>query len=83
MGKHGKTIHVRLTPEQEAKFMSVHAHYRGLASSMLLKFLLSNQLNKSDEELDLIIQAQIRGEQGPTTKPQNRISDANASRKRH
>lgn len=65
MGQHGKTVHVRLTEDLEQRLLRLHDSYRGLTVSILVRMLLADQLQKSDTELDRIIQAAIRGERTP------------------
>lgn len=83
-GKYGKTIHVRLQGAQLARFERVYANYRGLAASVVLRMILGQALReKTDAELQAIIDSGIRGEDTAQPKPHNRISDSNARRSRH
>lgn len=75
MGEPGKTIHIRLPVDLQTKFEHLHAHYKGLASSHLLRMLLADQLGKPLDEQSDIIQKQIRGESGP--EPTNRLPSLN------
>ena len=73
MGLKGRIFHIRLT--QENRFNEIAARYKGLAGAVLIKFLLENQLCKSDEEIDRIILSQIKGEKTSSLKTTPRLKD--------
>jgi len=79
LGDYGKTLHVRLTADQEKKFERVHAEFKGLPSSVVLRMLIADQLNKSVEEQTRIIHAQIRGASESPDR-QNRLPSVNRTR---
>jgi hypothetical protein len=72
-----------MTQELEQQFARLHSQYRGLTPSVLVRMLLADQLQRSDTELDRIIQAAIRGERTPSppvrfganTRRTNRVSE--------
>lgn len=76
MGEPGKTLHVRLPADLQKKFERLHAEYKGLTSSHVLRMLIAAQLNKPLDEQTRIIQAQIRGDSG-TPEHKNRLPHVN------
>lgn len=62
MGKHGKTIHFRVSPEQEARLNALQRELPALTVSQLLRLILSAELqSKTDTQLVELVIAQIRG----------------------
>lgn len=83
MGKHGKTIHFRVSPEQEARLDALQRELPALTVSQLLRLILSAELqSKTDSQLVDLVISQIRGGapvEGP--RAQNRLPLN--SKKRH
>jgi hypothetical protein len=83
VGKHGKTIHFRVSPEQEARLAALQRELPALTVSQLLRLILSAELqSKTDSQLVDLVISQIRGGahvEGP--RGQNRLP-LNSGRKR-
>ena len=62
MASPGKTLHVRLPDDLWRRFERLHAEYKGLPISLVLKLLLADQLEKDFATQVEIIQAGVRGE---------------------
>ena len=71
MASPGKTLHVRLPDDLWRRFERLHAEYKGLPTSLILKLLLADQLEKDFATQVEIVQSRIRGEKagdaGPAT----------------
>ena len=67
MNKYGKTVHIRLNGDLEEKFEKVHQEYSGLPTAMVVKILLTHQLNQPTSELLAIVQKAITGKGLPAS----------------
>jgi hypothetical protein len=74
MGRQAHTIHVRLPPDLLEKFKTFHEkNFGGLQSSLILRLLILNQLEKKEEDLAEIILEQMQGKKGGIKIGSNRI----------
>ena len=74
MGKQAHTVHVRLPPDLLHKFQSFHSkHFGGLQSSLILRLLIMNQLEKSEADLADIVLEQMQGKKPIAKFGGNRI----------
>ena len=74
MGNQAHTIHVRLPPEMLVKFQAFHGkHFAGLQSSLILRLLILNQLEKKEDELVNIVLEQMQGKKSAVKPGNNRI----------
>jgi predicted DNA-binding protein len=80
MGRHAKTIHVRLPEDLERRLAKVHSNWRALNVSFIARLLIMHQLRKSEDEISEIIQQELRGEHTPGSKQTNRIGGLNSRR---
>lgn len=85
VGDYGKTIHLRLTPDQERRLRQLHGdHFAGLPLSTVLRFLVGSVLALEMETLVAVVNEQIKkpGQKTSGTKVSNRLSGLNRKSKR-
>jgi hypothetical protein len=73
MSAKGFTIHVRLSNQQKQRFDQICAAYKGVSAAMVLRWLICDQIQKSDEEISRIVLSQMKGASVPATRLSPRI----------
>ena len=76
MGQQAHTVHVRLPPDTLEKFKHFHSkHFGGLQSSLILRLLILNQLEKKEDELVAIVLEEMQGRKAVAKSGSNRIGN--------
>ena len=73
MSAQGHTIHVRMSNQQKQRFDEICLAYKGVSAAMVLRWLIADQIQKSDEEISRIVLSQITGETS-LPKPASRLT---------